>query len=73
VFPFFAAQRLSSRALGGLRKETTAPEDVVSLPQVPSWMSRLFLSLSRVDARLLRRRDLPFGSSVLVAATKAGG
>ena len=73
VFPFFAAERLSRRALGGLRKEAAAPEDVVSLPQVPDWMSRLFLSLSRVDQRLLRRRDLPFGSSVLVAAIKAGG
>ena len=31
----------------------------------------MFLSLSRVDRRVLRTRDLPFGSSVLVAAKKA--
>ena len=73
VFPFFAAERLSRRALGKLRREQTAPEDIVSLPQVPEWMSRTFLSLSRLDRRLLTRRDLPFGSSVLVAATKPGG
>jgi len=32
----------------------------------------VLLGLSRLDRRLLRHRDLPFGSSVLVAATKPG-
>jgi SAM-dependent methyltransferase len=71
VFPFFAAERVARRATARLHKKETAAEDVVSLPQLPSWMSRLFLSLSRMDGRLLRRRDLPFGSSVVVAATKS--
>jgi hypothetical protein len=73
VFPFFAAERLARRAARSLGNKQTAPEDVVSLPEVPAWMSRMFLSLSRADRRLLRRHDLPFGSSVLVAATKVIG
>ena len=72
VFPFFAAERLFRRASGTVRKEETAPEDVVSLPQVPGWMSRMFLALARADQRVLRRRDLPFGSSVIANATKPG-
>ncbi len=71
VFPFFAAERVARRARAGVSKDRTAPEDIVSLPQVPAWMSKMFLSLSRVDRRVLRKRDLPFGSSVLVAAKKA--
>jgi SAM-dependent methyltransferase len=70
VFPFFAAERVARRAKTRLGAAETGPEDIVSLPQLPSWMSRMFLSLSRVDRRVLRRRDLPFGSSVLVAAQK---
>jgi SAM-dependent methyltransferase len=70
VFPFFAAERIARRARAGVSKDETAPEDIVSLPHVPAWMSKLFLSLCRVDRRVLRRRDLPFGSSVLVAAKK---
>jgi hypothetical protein len=30
------------------------------------------MSLTRFDRYVLRRHDLPFGSSVLVAASKAG-
>jgi SAM-dependent methyltransferase len=71
VFPFFAAERIARRAKAGVAKDQTAPEDIVSLPQVPGWMSKMFLSLSRLDRRVLRTRDLPFGSSVLVAAKKA--
>jgi hypothetical protein len=35
-------------------------------------MDRLLRALCRVETRLLARRDLPFGSSVLVAAVKPG-
>ena len=41
------------------------------LDEVGTLTERMLLGLSRVDARLLRRHDLPFGSSVLVAASKA--
>jgi hypothetical protein len=35
-------------------------------------VERVLMSLTRIDRSLLRTRDLPFGSSVLVAARKAG-
>jgi SAM-dependent methyltransferase len=66
VFPFFAVERLSRR----LRPSTvTGPEDVVRLPGTPRVLSEGLRRLSRLDEVVLRRRDLPFGSSVLVAAT----
>lgn len=71
VFPFFALQRLASGLLGSLkRRHTSAPADIVDLPQVSPRLSQLFLALCRVDQRVLRRADLPFGSSVVVAARK---
>jgi SAM-dependent methyltransferase len=36
---------------------------------VPAWQDRLLMALSRVDDLVLRRFNLPFGSSVFVAAT----
>ena len=49
-----------------------APADIVDLPQVHPVVERLLMGLAGLDRALLRSRDLPFGSSVLVAATKAG-
>ena len=72
VFPFFAAERLVRRLrerLGG--RGSTGPADVVRVPQVSPAVERLLMSLTRLDQRLLATRDLPFGSSVFVAATKA--
>jgi hypothetical protein len=40
------------------------------VPAVSPRIEQLLLRLTRVDERLLRGRDLPFGSSVFVAATK---
>ena len=42
--------------------------DVVQVPAVPRPVHHALLALCRVDEALLARRDLPFGSSVLVAA-----
>jgi len=36
-------------------------------------LDRLLCGLSKSDARLLRRHDLPFGSSVFLVATKPDG
>lgn len=73
VFPFFAAQRLASRLAGRFgRLRSTAPADIVSLPEVSPSVERLLMGLTRWDGALLPTRDLPFGSSVLVAAIKAG-
>ena len=66
VFPFFVAERLARR----LRPESKDAADIVSLPSVPKPVESLQMGLSGVDARLLRRTNLPFGSSVVLAATK---
>lgn len=65
VFPLFAAQRLVTRVRGRADARPAA-----GLPQVPALLERLLLRLCRLDQWVLRHRDLPFGSSVLVAAVK---
>jgi SAM-dependent methyltransferase len=69
VFPIFAVDRLRTR----VRERVTdgAGPDVATLPRVSSTVERTLMALSRLDQRLLQRFDLPFGSSVVVAATKA--
>jgi SAM-dependent methyltransferase len=71
VFPFFAAQRVLSRVGEKFgNRSAEAPADVVDLPKVSPTLSSLLMRLCRLDRRLLRRRDLPFGSSVVLAASK---
>jgi hypothetical protein len=60
-------RKLRERREGG---GAQAPADVVGVPAVSPRIEQLLLRLTRVDERLLRGRDLPFGSSVFVAATK---
>ncbi len=67
VFPMFAAERSTRKVR---RPRAHGAEDIVALPQVPERVNRALLGLSRVDRRVLRRWDLPFGSSVFVAATR---
>lgn len=66
VFPFFVAERVARR----LRRP--APVEHNTLPSVSPAADRLLMGLSGVDRRLLRRHDLPFGSSILLAAVKTG-
>jgi SAM-dependent methyltransferase len=69
VFPIFAAERVTRR----LRDRGTAGSagrDVGRLPTVSPRQDRVLMGLSRLDERALHRVDLPFGSSVLVAARK---
>ncbi len=70
TFPAFAADRLrrrvSERRTGAPVASGTEPE----LPQVNPLVERALLRATRVDERLLRTRDLPFGSSVVVAARR---
>lgn len=74
VFPAFALQRLARRVREKLTgTSATKAADVVSVPQVSPRVERLLLTMTRIDERLLRRVDLPFGSSVLVAARKRHG
>lgn len=61
TFPAFAVDRLQARVRG------RDPERVVD-SSMPVWQERLLMRLSRFDERLLRRFDLPFGSSVVAVA-----
>jgi SAM-dependent methyltransferase len=72
VFPFFAAERLVRMARRRVRRQAThsTPADVVSLPRVSPAVDRMLTGLTGLDLRLLGRGSLPFGSSVLAAATK---
>jgi SAM-dependent methyltransferase len=67
VFPFFVAERAmreARRRAGRMGEQRLTP--------VSPGADRLLMRLSAVDRRLLRRRDLPFGSSVFLAAVKHG-
>ena len=66
VFPMFAAER----ALRRLRKGG-APASENKLAAVSPGAERVLMRLCRLDQRLLAGHDLPFGSSVFLAATKA--
>lgn len=70
VFPMFAAERLARRLS---RRKAHGPVDIVSLPRLPGPVNTALLKLSGLDRAVLTRRDLPFGSSVFVAATAEGG
>jgi SAM-dependent methyltransferase len=62
VFPFFLAERVLRRV-----KKPGAEQ---RLTAVPSRLERVLMWLSRREERLLGRVDLPFGSSVFLAAVK---
>lgn len=66
TFPFFAAERIVRRAL---RPTTGEATEVVAIPELPRLLSSAFLALCRLDrAALASGRNLPFGSSVFLAA-----
>ena len=64
TLPLFAAERIARK----LRRSAGEP---ASLPEVPPAAERVLMALCRIDRWLLSRRDLPFGSSVVLAATKS--
>jgi hypothetical protein len=66
VFPLFVAERLR-------RRVAPPPPGDTRLPQVSDRADRVLMGLCAADARLLRRHDLPYGSSVLLVAVKPGG
>ena len=71
VFPAFVADR----AVRGVRhwfgsSRAGGPADIVDVPHVSACLERVLLGLCQWDERVLTRRDLPFGSSVFVAAVK---
>ena len=71
VFPAFVAERVVRGVRHRLAPAHRAgPADVVDVPQVSAPVERLLLGLCRWDERVLTNRDLPFGSSVFLAAVK---
>jgi SAM-dependent methyltransferase len=68
VFPAFAAERVLRTARHRLGPRAGGSLDGVDLPRVPAAVERVLLGLCRVDDRVLMSRDLPFGSSVFLAA-----
>ena len=70
VFPMFAAERLARRVRS---RGATGSVDIVAVPSLPRPVHHALLGLCRLDERVLRSADLPFGSSVLVAARRRAG
>lgn len=69
VFPLFAGERVLRRITSRGRTPATKQR----LTPVSPAMDRVLMGLCSLDRRLLQRRDLPFGSSVLLAASKPVG
>ena len=69
VFPLFVAERVVRRVRSA-RGRRTGSSATARLPQVSPATERVLMGLCDVDERLLRRHDLPFGSSVFLAALK---
>lgn len=65
VFPLFAAERVARRL-----RHRRSGDGEQGLPQVSPTLDRMLTGVSSAEARALRRRDLPFGSSVFLAAEK---
>jgi len=70
TFPFFAAERGVRRMVerGHRRGSMIGPGEVPPVPRLPRGVATALLGLSRLDERVLRRRDLPVGSSVAALA-----
>ncbi|WP_377643686.1 class I SAM-dependent methyltransferase [Oryzobacter terrae] len=67
VFPMFAAER-TARKIAARRR--SGPVDIVEVPKVPRPVNTMLTAVSRFDRVVLSRGDLPFGSSVFLAATR---
>jgi SAM-dependent methyltransferase len=81
TFPLFAADRLRSKIVERSkiaernkmveRRRSGAAQDAAPrLPSVSPRVENVLMGLTRLDRAMLRRGDLPFGSSVVIAAGK---
>lgn len=68
VFPMFVVERMARRIRE--RGSTGHSADIVEVPMVPRPVHHALMGLCRLDERILRSRDLPFGSSVFLAARR---
>ena len=64
-FPAIALRRL-------LVKIWRRPQSTSDLAMPPAWLNRLLIGMMRLEARLLRWTDMPFGTSILLLARKTG-
>ncbi|MGG5259388.1 class I SAM-dependent methyltransferase [Phycicoccus avicenniae] len=67
VFPMFVAERAVRKVT---RRNTDGAHDIVEVPALPRALNTALRGLCTVDRAALRRVDLPFGSSVFLAATR---
>jgi hypothetical protein len=71
TFPFFAADRMRTRVAERRRPERRPdPDESPPLPAVSPLVERLLMGVTALDRRVLPRRDLPVGSSVLVVGRR---
>lgn len=64
LFPIVVVWRLFEKFKTGPAK--------ASLVKIPSWLNRFLILIQSFESGLIRRFDLPWGSSVLVVARKPG-
>jgi SAM-dependent methyltransferase len=64
VFPLFVAERVRRRV------SSPAADSDTRLPTVSPRADKVLMGLSGLDRRMLRKRNLPFGSSIFLAAVK---
>jgi SAM-dependent methyltransferase len=64
VFPIFVAERARRRV------SSPAGDSDTRLPAVSARADKVLMGLSGLDRRMLRKRNLPFGSSIFLAAVK---
>lgn len=73
VFPLFAAERVARRLRGGGRRAGAGGSgEGQQLPRVSPLADRVLMTLCGLEERVIARRDLPFGSSVFLAARRPG-
>lgn len=71
TFPLFAVSRLGNRIKQRGKPVPPLPAGAVPpLPEVSRVAERILLGAAGVDRTLLRQRNLPFGSSVVLAAVR---
>ena len=64
VFPIFVAERARRRV------SSPAAGSDTRLPALSARADKVLMGLSGLDRRLLPKRNLPFGSSIFLAAVK---
>jgi ubiquinone/menaquinone biosynthesis C-methylase UbiE len=62
LFPIVALSRFLSR--------TNKGEAEAKLPDIPAWVEKILTSVQKVEAKLIRKFDLPWGSSIVAVARK---